>query len=122
MASAGPPIDKSKSAVRTLLRFMPLLWPKGEGELKARVIGAVLLVLAGKAAVLLMPFAYKAVIDGMSSDKAPFAVVAGLVLGYCTARFGGVLADNLRNALFEKVGQRAAFTLAAKVFRHVHSL
>ena len=69
-----------------------------------------------------MPFAYKAVIDGMSSDVAPFAVVAGLVLGYCTARFGGVLADNLRNALFEKVGQRAAFTLAARVFRHVHSL
>ncbi|HMI41294.1 MAG TPA: ABC transporter ATP-binding protein/permease [Sphingomicrobium sp.] len=122
MASAGPPIDKSKTAARTLLRFMPLLWPKGEGELKARVIGAVLLVLAGKAAVLLMPFAYKAVIDGMSSNKAPFAVVAGLVLGYCTARFGGVLSDNLRNAVFEKVGQRAAFTLAARVFRHVHSL
>ncbi len=122
MASAAPPVEKAKSAVATLLRFMPLLWPRGEGELKARVIGAVLLVLAGKGLVLLMPFAYKAVIDGMSSDKAPFAVVAGLVLGYCTARFGGVLADNLRNALFEKVGQRAAFALAARVFRHIHSL
>ena len=47
----------------TLLRFLPLLWPKGEAELKARVVVAVLLVLAGKAAMLLMPFAYKAVID-----------------------------------------------------------
>ena len=53
MASAAPPVEKAKSAVATLLRFMPLLWPRGEGELKARVIGAVLLVLAGKGLVLL---------------------------------------------------------------------
>src|SRR3954469_1888492 len=122
MASAAPPIDKSKSAMATLLRFMPLLWPKGEAELKARVVGALLLVLAGKAAVLLMPFAYKAVIDGMSSKVLPFAVVAGLVAGYATARFAGVLSDNLRNAIFEKVGQTAARRLATQVFRHIHDL
>ena len=85
-----------------------MLWPKGEAELKARVVAAVLLVLAGKAAVLPMPFAYKAVIDRMSAGTAAFGVVAGLVVGYATARFAGVLSDNLRNALFEKVGQRAA--------------
>jgi len=105
-----------------LWRFLPMLWPKGEVELKIRVVTAVLLVLAGKAAVLLMPFAYKAVIDGMSAHRAPFAIVAGLVLGYCTARFAGVLSDNLRNALFEKVGQSAARRLARRVFRHVHDL
>ena len=38
------------------------------------------------------------------------------------ARFGGVLTDNLRNAVFEKVGQSAARRLSARVFRHVHSL
>jgi len=115
-----PPVGKGSFAV--LWRFLPMLWPKGETELKARVIAAVLLVLAGKAAVLLMPFAYKAVIDRMSADTAPFGVVAGLVLAYGTARFAGVLADNLRNALFEKVGQRAARKLAGRVFRHVHDL
>ena len=99
-----------------------MLWPKGEAELKARVIAAVLLVLAGKAAVLLMPFAYKAIIDRMSAGTAAFGVVAGLVAGYATARFAGVLSDNLRNALFEKVGQRAARKLAGEVFRHVHDL
>ena len=99
-----------------------MLWPKGQAELKARVIAAVLLVLAGKAATLLMPFAYKAVIDGMSSHKAAFGIVAGLVAGYATARFAGVLSDNLRNALFEKVGQDAARRLAGTVFRHVHDL
>jgi ATP-binding cassette subfamily B protein len=56
------------------------------------------------------------------SAHAAFAVVAGLVLAYALARFGGVLSDNLRNAVFEKVGQDAARRLAGKVFRHVHDL
>jgi ATP-binding cassette subfamily B protein len=117
LASAKP-----NGGFAALWRFLPMLWPKGQAGLKARVIGAVLLVLAGKAAVLLMPFAYKAVIDGMSTHKAAFGMVAGLVAGYATARFAGVLSDNLRNALFEKVGQDAVRRLAGTVFRHVHDL
>jgi ATP-binding cassette subfamily B protein len=121
---AGTQIEQAKpnAGFGALWRFLPMLWPKGEAELKLRVIAAVILVLAGKAAVLLMPFAYKAVIDGMSAKTAPFGVVAGLVAGYATARFAGVLSDNLRNALFEKVGQSAARRLAGQVFRHVHDL
>src|SRR5688500_7594969 len=65
---------------RVLWRFLPMLWPKGEAELKARVVVALVLVLAGKAAVLVMPFAYKAIIDRMTGAGAAFAVVAGLVL------------------------------------------
>jgi ATP-binding cassette subfamily B protein len=113
---------KPSGGFGALWRFLPMLWPKGETELKARVVAAVVLVLAGKAAVLLMPFAYKAVVDRMSSHAAPFGVVAALVAGYATARFAGVLSDNLRNALFEKVGQNAARRLAGQVFRHIHDL
>jgi ABC-type transport system involved in Fe-S cluster assembly fused permease/ATPase subunit len=113
---------KPNAGFASLWRFLPMLWPKGEAELKARVIVAVVLVLLGKAATLLMPFAYKAVVDGMSAHKQPFGVVAMLVAGYAVARFAGVLSDNLRNALFEKVGQDAARRLAGKVFRHVHDL
>ncbi|MES2147935.1 MAG: ABC transporter ATP-binding protein/permease, partial [Pseudomonadota bacterium] len=123
MDPAAPfPSSKPSGGFKVLLRFLPMLWPKGEGELKARVIGAVMLVLAGKAAVLLMPFAYKAVIDGMSGARAAAGIVVGMVLAYATARFAGVLSDNLRNALFEKVGQNAARRLAGQVFRHIHDL
>jgi ATP-binding cassette subfamily B protein len=114
--------NRANGGFGALWRFLPMLWPKGEAELKARVVGALLLVLAGKAAVLLMPFAYKAVIDRMTSHTAPFGIVAGLVAGYATARFAGVLSDNLRNAIFEKVGQTAVRRLATIVFRHVHDL
>ena len=122
MASKVAAQQKPSGGFRALWRFLPMLWPKGEAELKARVVGALLLVLAGKAAVLLMPFAYKAVIDGMSGRTVAFGVIAGLVAAYATARFAGVLSDNLRNALFEKVGQDAVRRLAGTVFRHVHDL
>ena len=115
-------LPKDKGSFSILWRFLPMLWPKDAVELRVRVVGALLLVLAGKAIGLTMPFAYKAVVDAMSGDTAVFGAVAMLVVAYAAARFGGVLADNLRNAVFEKVGQDAARRLAARVFRHVHAL
>jgi ATP-binding cassette subfamily B protein len=124
MAGPADQVKAEKGSFAPLVRFLPMLWPKGERELKARVVVAVLLVLAGKAAVLAMPFAYKAVIDRMAGTgtAAAFEIVAALVLAYAGARFAGVLSDNLRNAVFEKVGQDAARRLAGQVFRHIHSL
>ncbi len=106
-----------------LRRFLPYLWPAGAPALRARVVFAVLLVFAAKAATLVMPFAYKAVIDRMSEGASEAAsVVVALVLAYAAARFGGVLFDNARNAIFERVGQDAARRLAESVFRHLHGL
>src|SRR5206468_8279270 len=45
-----------------------------------------------------------------------------LVVGYAAARFGSVMFDNLRNVVFERVGQDATRRLAADVFRHLHRL
>jgi ATP-binding cassette subfamily B protein len=122
MSSAAPEIEKPKGGFAVLWRFLPMLWPKDDVELRLRVVAAVLLVLLGKAITLAMPFAYKAVVDAMSGEAAAWTAALMLVVAYAGARFGGVLADNLRNALFEKVGQNAARRLSARVFRHVHSL
>jgi len=106
-----------------LRRFLPYLWPKGAPGLKARVLLAVLLVFIAKGATLVMPFAYKGVIDRMSAGQSDAAWLAiALVGAYAGARFGGVLFDNLRNAIFERVGQDAARRLAKAVFRHIHTL
>src|SRR3569623_1348649 len=118
---AARQVARPSGGFAALWRFLPMLWPRGETELKVRVIAAVLFVLAGKAVTLIGPYALKLAVDRMTAHAA-FAVVAGLVLAYAGARFGGVLFDNLRNAIFEKVGQDAARRLAAKVFRHVHDL
>src|SRR3954470_5758599 len=113
--------NKPNRGFAALWRFLPMLWPTGERELKLRVVIAVLLVLAGKAIGFIGPYALKVAVDRMSAHAA-FAVVGGLVLAYALARFTGVLSDNIRNAIFEKVGQDAARRLAGKVFRHVHDL
>ena len=117
------PDTNPKPGWGALRRFLPYLWPAGAPELRARVIVAVLLVFVAKGATLLMPFAYKAAIDTMSGDtQAAAGLAVALVVAYAGARFAGVLFDNLRNAVFERVGQDAARRLAENVFRHVHRL
>ncbi|KRB79719.1 metal ABC transporter permease [Sphingomonas sp. Root710] len=107
----------------TLRRFLPYLWPKGEPGLRARVVIALLLVLAAKSAVLLMPFAYKAAIDRMTPGFEPGVMIAlAMVAAYAGARFGGVLFDNMRNAIFELVGQDAGRRLSVEVFAQLHKL
>ena len=121
MAAAETQQKKTNAGFAALWRFLPMLWPRGEAELKARVVIAVVLVLVGKGIGFIGPYALKVAVDRMSGHAA-FAVVAGLVLAYAVARFTGVLSDNIRNAIFEKVGQDAARRLAGKVFRHIHDL
>ena len=70
-----------------------------------------------------MPFAYKGAIDRMAAGLEPaVALAVALVVAYAGARFGGVLFDNMRNTIFERVGQDAARRLSADVFRHLHAL
>ena len=117
------PSSSPSSAPSPLRRFLPYLWPAGEPLLKARVVIALLLVLAAKGATLLMPFAYKAGIDRMAPGmEAGVALAVARVVAYAGERFGGVLFDNLRNAIFERVGQDAARRLSVDVFAHLHKL
>ena len=117
------PDTNAKPGWGALRRFLPYLWPSGAPELRARVVFAVVLVFVAKGATLLMPFAYKAAIDNMTAGtEAAAGLAIGLVVAYAGARFAGVLFDNLRNAVFERVGQDAARRLAENVFRHVHRL
>ena len=114
---ADPPV------LPTLRRFLPYLWPKDAPRLRARIVGAAFFVLCAKAAVLVMPFAYKAVVDGMTEGATPaLTVLLALVAAYGLARFGQVFFDNIRNIVFEKVGQDAAQRLASNTFDHLHRL
>ena len=115
--------ERPEAGWAAMRRFLPYLWPAGERALKTRVVVAVVLVLLAKGATLTMPFAYKAVIDRMAAGmEAAVALAIALVVAYAGARFAGVLFDNLRNSIFERVGQQAARRLSENVFRHVHAL
>ncbi len=107
----------------TLRRFLPYLWPADRPDLRARIVVAVLLILAAKATTLGLPFAYKRAIDAMGTHgDAAFAVAFAFVLAYAAGRLAGVIFDNLRNLVFERVGQDATRALAGDVFARLHRL
>jgi ATP-binding cassette subfamily B protein len=80
MNSAAQDIEKPKGGFAVLWRFLPMLWPKDDAELRLRVVAALVLVLLGKAITLAMPFAYKAVVDAMSGDAAAWTAALMLVV------------------------------------------
>ena len=122
MSAPGTP-PQGKADFGTLRRFLPYLWPKAEPGLRFRVVAAMLLVLLAKSTMLVMPFAFKGAIDRMAAGVPDgIQIAVALVGAYALARFGGVLFDNLRNAIFEKVGQTAARRLSQDVFAHIHRL
>jgi ATP-binding cassette subfamily B protein len=116
--------ERAEPGFGALRRFLPYLWPKGEPRLKARVVLSLLLVVASiLVTTLVMPLAYGAAINRMVAGMEPAAAIAiALVAAYAGARFTGVLFDNLRNGIFERVGQDATRRLAETTFRHLHQL
>jgi ABC-type transport system involved in Fe-S cluster assembly fused permease/ATPase subunit len=109
--------------IKTLRRFLPYLWPADSRGLRRRVVVSLLLVLAGKSVGYVMPYSLKGAIDRMShGPNAAVGLAVALVAAYAVARFSGVLFDNVRNAIFERVGQTAARHLSQDVFVHIHKL
>jgi ABC-type transport system involved in Fe-S cluster assembly fused permease/ATPase subunit len=123
-----PPASPTEAAAEpiwpTLRRFLPYLWPKGEPGLRARIVAAMLLVATSKfVQVFGAAYTLKLAVDRMAAgDRASPWIVVGLVAAYALSRFLGTLFDNLRNAVFERVGQDAARRLSSDVFRHLHRL
>jgi ABC-type transport system involved in Fe-S cluster assembly fused permease/ATPase subunit len=118
---AAPGIERP--LLPTLRRFLPDLWPSDSPGMKLRVAVALALVVVSKLVqVYGAPFALQGAVDGMAVPTTPVTLIVLLVIGYAAARFGTTLFDNLRNTVFEKVGQEATRRLAARVFRHLHRL
>ena len=124
------PPDTTNATIRAevgwsaLKRFLPYLWPRHAAGLRLRVAGSLALVLVSILVTsLIMPLAYGAAVDRLTAGmEAAVAIAVALVAAYAAARFTGVLLDNLRNGIFETVGQDATRRLAEEVFAHLHRL
>ncbi len=120
----APPLsDQPMPDSAVIRRFLPYLWPKDQPGLRFRIVAALLLVLLSKGIQVSMGFVYGAAIDRMKPGLEDGVTLAiALVFAYAAARFGGVVFDNLRNTIFERVGQDATRRLAQTVFGHLHRL
>ncbi len=118
--TAAPPRRTDRDTIRFLL---PHVWPKGEPELRARVLVSLLLLLAAKYATVNVPLLYKGAVDALSGGAAhAITVPVSLILGYGLLRVMASASAELRDAVFAKVGQRAIRSLGLATFRHLHAL
>jgi ATP-binding cassette, subfamily B, heavy metal transporter len=120
------PDERLGEGLRALKGLGPYLWPRDSLELRVRVVLALLLLVAGKLVNITIPFIYKHAIDALSNpaavQAAAIAVPIGAIFAYGAARVMSQGFNELRNAVFAKVGQRAVRQVALAAFRHVHAL
>ncbi|PCJ74163.1 MAG: metal ABC transporter permease [Rhodobacteraceae bacterium] len=116
------------SGWRTIKSVAPYLWPAGNTAIKTRVVLAMFVLVLAKVLTVLTPLFFKGAIDSMSPDileKPVVMMVTGtisLVIAYGVMRLLGVGFNQLRDAIFAKVGQRALRRLAFETFEHIHAL
>ena len=110
----------------TMKRLMPLLWPQGRTDLKARVVIALSLLVGSKAVTVLTPYAFKWATDYLVANRgievALLSVPIFMVMAYGLGRIFSVVFAQMRDAIFAKVGQRAVRELSINTFRHLHAL
>src|SRR3954470_21439664 len=128
IAGLPEPDERLGEGLRALRGLTPYLWPRDSRDLRARVVLAVVLLVAGKLVNITIPLFYKQAVDALSvnTGAAPnpglVAVPVALILAYGAARVLSQGFNELRNAVFAKVGQRAVRRIALATFRHIHAL
>jgi ATP-binding cassette subfamily B protein len=119
----SPPSEPNPNVPRLSLRQVwGYLWPEFL-TFKGRVFLAFLALLAAKTATLAMPWALKHIIDGVDRSLQPELVLPlAFLLAYGFFRFGTVFFNELRDALFGRVTERAMRRIALRVFNHLHRM
>ncbi|MFZ0844656.1 MAG: ABC transporter ATP-binding protein/permease [Pseudolabrys sp.] len=123
----------SGSLLGTVVHLWPYIWPSDRRDLKARIIGAMFLLLAAKLATIAVPFTYKWATDALTGhDSAPvassdwavwvFAAPVAMTIAYGGMRIVMAALTQLRDGLFAKVAMNAVRRLAYRTFVHMHEL
>ena len=107
----------------TLTRFLPYLWPRDNPALRWRIVVAIILIVLSTAVQLTLPYLLKWAVDAMTvTGPRLMQFVMLTVLAFAAGRLIGVVFDNMRNIVFERVGQDATRSLAEHVFSQLHRL
>jgi ATP-binding cassette, subfamily B, heavy metal transporter len=115
----------------TVLRELaPYIWPAGRPDLRLRVVMALVALIIAKAITLMVPIAYKAVVDLLTGEATGKEITAVglaaspvfLIVAYGVGRVMMVLFAQFRDVWFTVVAQHAVRELANRTFRHLHAL
>jgi ABC-type transport system involved in Fe-S cluster assembly fused permease/ATPase subunit len=126
--SPAVPLDlgrPARPAWQTVGSVLPYLWPRGDRGMRARVVAAMMCLLAGKVATVYVPIIYGRTVDVLAPKTGgglALTVPVALVVSYALARVGSTGFGELRDAAFAAVQQRAARQIAQQTFQHLHRL
>ena len=125
-------VDKSAQEQRKadwaiMKEMSQYLWPRDSWKDKMRVLVAVGLLVSGKVLNVQVPFFFREIVDSLNIDFATtggtVATVAGaMIFAYGLARVGAIVSQELRNAVFSSVAQKAIRRVATKTFGHLLNL
>ncbi|MEP2640589.1 ABC transporter ATP-binding protein/permease [Roseobacter sp.] len=113
-----------QSGLRTIRRVAPYLWPSDPAWVRKRVVAAMALLIFSKLISVSTPFFYKGAVDALAQEGVSMLALGavGLTITYGIARLMTVGFQQLRDAVFARVGQRALRMLALETFTHIHRL
>ena len=113
-----------RSALRTIFRVVPYLWPRDRFDIRVRVIVALLFLVIAKAVINFAPFLYRDAVNALTdTGNSPLLLGAlGLTVAYGIARLLSRGFEQLRDVVFAVVAQRAFRNLALETFQHIHKL
>ncbi|QFU09020.1 Putative multidrug export ATP-binding/permease protein [Rhodobacteraceae bacterium THAF1] len=122
-----PDLDPQTGGLGIIARVLPYLWPEESRALRIRVVASMAMLVLAKLIAVATPFLYKAAVDTLANERVDAAWMlgagaVGLTIAYGVARFMNVGFQQLRDALFAAVGQRALRKLALETFQHIHRL
>lgn len=116
------------SGWRTIRKVAPYLWPADKAWVKRRVVISLVMLAVAKLIAVGTPFLYKAAVDMLAGENAVDPVwllgmgAVGVTVAYGMARALTVGFNQLRDAIFARVAQRALRQLALETFEHIHAL
>lgn len=129
MSDAKTVSADSGETLKTLRNLWPYMWPSDRPDLRMRVVWATFYLVISKIVLILVPYFFKWGTNALNGElKAPDyipLILTGavmLVLAYNVARIIQAGLNQLRDALFARVGQYAVRQLAYKTFVHMHEL
>ncbi|KAF7934088.1 uncharacterized protein EAE97_008448 [Botrytis byssoidea] len=100
------------------------LWPKDNMGTRVRVGLSLGLLVGAKVLNVQVPFYFKSIVDAMNVDFAALGgtattVAGSMILAYGLTRIGATLFQEVRNAVFASVAQKAIRRVACNVFDHL---
>ncbi|EYE91037.1 ATP-binding cassette Fe/S cluster precursor transporter ATM1 [Aspergillus ruber CBS 135680] len=125
LSEANMGVKEQRKADWAIMKEMAkYLWPKEDWGTKLRVGSALSLLVGAKILNVEVPFYFKSIVDSMNVDFAAlggtaYTVAGSMIIAYGVTRIGATLFQELRNAVFASVAQKAIRRVAGNVFEHL---